>query len=71
MPSRFATSTATDFLSFIADIAICRVVTSILRGLPPSLPLALALANQACVLSMINSRSNSASAANIPNTNLP
>ena len=38
---------------------------------PPFLPLALAAASPALVLSDISSFSNSASAANIPNTNLP
>jgi hypothetical protein len=46
-------------------------VAVILNGRPPFLPRARAEASPATVRSEINSRSNSASAAKIPNTNLP
>ena len=60
-----------DLGSAIAAIAIRNVAASIFRGLPPMRPLARAAFNPALVLLVINSRSNSARAANNPNTNRP
>ena len=55
----------------MAAIAIRNFSLIILRGLPPSRPLALAAASPALVLSRMRSASNSASAAKMPKTNRP
>jgi hypothetical protein len=52
-------------------IASRNLATVILYGLPPFLPRARAAAIPALVRSTINSRSNSARAAKIPNISLP
>jgi len=71
MPSRLATSPATDCRSAMAVMAILRVVTVILRGRPPFRPRARAAAKPARVRSAISSRSNSASDAKIPKHKRP
>ena len=55
----------------IAAIARRNFAGVILKGAPPFRPLALAAAKPALVRSAISSRSNSASAAKIPNTSFP
>jgi hypothetical protein len=71
IPSRLATSLAFVFGSAIAAMAIFIVSMVILRGLPPNRPRALAAARPAFVRSRINSASNSARAANMPNIRRP
>lgn len=55
----------------IATIARRNFAVVILKGAPPFRPLARAAAIPALVRSTISSRSNSAKAAKIPNTNFP
>ena len=57
--------------STVVRIAMRSLATSILRGLPPMLPLARAAVRPARVRSMINSWSDSASAAKMPKTRRP
>jgi hypothetical protein len=60
-----------DDRTFLAKSVLCKAQRRHFRLGPPLRPRARAAASPAIVLSRISSRSNSASGAKMPNTNLP